>query len=474
MTWECSEVQERLDDYRIRNLPGEDRAEIEAHMARCETCARFMATLEVVEEGVAESRMDPLARRRIAVSVSRGVDPSEAPRRSRRALVFAAAGAIAFAALVSAGVVLFGGKDGGVAKGLERGSEGASAVPVAGGGGPVGEAAGDRLEISEEVLEGRRVMRMVAGIDVWLSKDARAEGEVIGGGRAVVRLEEGAAVAVVGEHEPDASVEIAAPGGAVVEATGTIFAVEARDGEEVATVLEGTVEVSLVGAASSRILEGGAAMGLGGESTERLARAEEVDRYRAIAFGKGAPDSIAAPTERAGDGEARRHRISSEDVERMAREAILSSRLDEAGVLVDRVASEDPRSVSTRNLLAKLARAYRRARLYERAAATYRRLIEDFPGSEQADSGLVALAQIEMDALGRPSDALEHFQRYIETAPGGVLAEAAWAGKVRALFAMGEMERVGAQARRYLELYPAGSSAAQMRKMRDDASKAKR
>jgi TolA-binding protein len=152
-----------------------------------------------------------------------------------------------------------------------------------------------------------------------------------------------------------------------------------------------------------------------------------------------------------------------------ATRAIEERRFDDAARLVDEITRTNPGSAAGPELLSKLARAYRRAKLFRPAADAYRRLIAEFPGTNAAVNGLVALAQIEQDALGDPTAALLHFEQYLSSRPSGFLAEAARAGRVRALSRLGRSQSVIGATGEYLASHPGGVSSAEMYRRRGDA-----
>ncbi|MBU1239173.1 FecR domain-containing protein [Myxococcota bacterium] len=91
----------------------------------------------------------------------------------------------------------------------------------------------------------------------------------------------------------------------------------------------------------------------------------------------------------------------------------------------------------TAGTLMKKARELRAARKWREAAVAYGQLIKAFPSSAQANISRVSLGMIQLDHLGSPLPALRLFTRYLKNGGGGILAqEAAW-GKIRALKALG-------------------------------------
>jgi tetratricopeptide (TPR) repeat protein len=408
----CSALRERWDDYRISNLPVDEGRAIERHLEECAACRELTALLGAVEAAVEAVEMDPLTRRRIAVAVAA---PRTAPRaavsRPRLALGF---GALAAACAVCAAIAVWrADRNAGAPPKAAAKSSVAAAVaaiaPSAPRPEPVRIAAEERRYV--ELFEGTGLAVAPGSEVTQLRADARE-------GRFVLRR--GRVVAVIGPHEPGFRFVVATPSGAEIEARGTVFAVEvSADGAERARVLRGVVEVRAAGQHGTS-LAAGQEIALG-EPLAGAAAPEAIAADRALVFGEAGP----AP-EQARPGRS--------DVER-------------------------------REALARQARDYRRARRFEEAADAYARLIAQYPGSESATNGLVALGEIELDVLGAYDRAARHFERYLGLAPGGYLAEAAAAGRVRALSRAGQGAQAARCAGTYLGAYPDGPNAAEMRRI---------
>lgn len=139
--------------------------------------------------------------------------------------------------------------------------------------------------------------------------------------------------------------------------------------------------------------------------------------------------------------------------------------------LADRgpVDSVPPVAPPTVEQLSISAREHRLARRYDEACRDYQRLIETYPGTSAAGSGLVALGQLNLGPRHRPDDALLHFDAYLDTFRDGDLAEDARAGRVRALAALEQTAEVAAAAGEYLQLHPGGSARAEVLHFRADA-----
>ncbi len=88
----------------------------------------------------------------------------------------------------------------------------------------------------------------------------------------------------------------------------------------------------------------------------------------------------------------------------------------------------------------------------------YERLYSLYPDRDAAVNGLVSMAQIKQAFLSDPAGAVHYYDRYLQRRPQGTLAEAAAAGKVRALYHMGHWQEVVEASKRYMQLYSGGPS----------------
>jgi hypothetical protein len=95
------------------------------------------------------------------------------------------------------------------------------------------------------------------------------------------------------------------------------------------------------------------------------------------------------------------------------------------------------------------------------ALSLYRKLRNAYPASPEARTVLVTMGKLELD-LSQPSRALTSFESYLQG--GGPLAPEAFAGKVRALRALGREAQERAAIREYLARYPNGFEAPMLKK----------
>jgi transmembrane sensor len=99
------------------------------------------------------------------------------------------------------------------------------------------------------------------------------------------------------------------------------------------------------------------------------------------------------------------------------------------------------------------------------AVAPLRKLMDRYPSDTRAPLAAFTLARILLDDLGRPNEAAEVFSKARKAWPGGPLAVDALAREVEARSRAGQMDRARELASQYLDRYPKGRHAANMRKI---------
>jgi hypothetical protein len=90
---------------------------------------------------------------------------------------------------------------------------------------------------------------------------------------------------------------------------------------------------------------------------------------------------------------------------------------------------------------------------FDAAAAQYESLRQTYPNSPEAFTVLVSLAELQVDRLGSPEQALRNLDRYLD-AGGATLAEEARQVRIRALRALGERSREATAIEEFLRAYP--------------------
>lgn len=110
------------------------------------------------------------------------------------------------------------------------------------------------------------------------------------------------------------------------------------------------------------------------------------------------------------------------------------------------------------------ARSLRAAGEHARAAKAYEALIAAHPDAPAATAALIAVGQLYLGKLGDPASALRSFDRYLQRAPAGPLAEEAAHGRIDALRRLGRAADERAAIAEFLDRYPASSYADGLRK----------
>ena len=121
----------------------------------------------------------------------------------------------------------------------------------------------------------------------------------------------------------------------------------------------------------------------------------------------------------------------------------------------DRPANEsEPSPAAQRGAGDMLAEAHKlmRAGRFDAAAAEYQALRRAYAGSPEASTVLVSLAELQVDRLGSPKQALQSLERYFEDGDGALVEEARRV-RIRALRALGDT-REGAAIEEFLQAHP--------------------
>jgi hypothetical protein len=117
------------------------------------------------------------------------------------------------------------------------------------------------------------------------------------------------------------------------------------------------------------------------------------------------------------------------------------------------------------------ARERRAARDWAGAAAAYRRLVNDHGGSAEAQSARVALGNLLLDQLGDAAGALQVLDDCLARQRGGVLAEEASLGRIRALRKLGRTAVEASAIRDHLQRFPRSLEAATLRQRFDQLAR---
>jgi TolA-binding protein len=97
------------------------------------------------------------------------------------------------------------------------------------------------------------------------------------------------------------------------------------------------------------------------------------------------------------------------------------------------------------------------ARDWTSASSRYQDILKHYPKSPESTAVLVSLAKIELRRLGRPKEALDHYQIYQNRAPNGPMAEEALFGIALSYRQLGEKNLELKTLRTFVERYPLSS-----------------
>jgi len=210
-----------------------------------------------------------------------------------------------------------------------------------------------------------------------------------------------------------------------------------------------------------------------------LARGEHVpERARMLAAGESivvrepatpSPAIPAAPpSETPAEDEVVRPHVPARDVApRRWRELADAGDYREAWRALDEVGMSREVRASDPEELLSLADVARRSGHAARAEEPLTELLRRFPDDPAAALGAFTLGRLRADQLGRPADAAEAFERALRSSLPSTLVPDALARLALARRDAGQPERARADAARYLERFPSGPRAAEMRAIVD-------
>lgn len=429
----CKQIEVVIAAYTADELPADERAAIAVHLDLCESCRELAEVWAAIPTAVRQAELEPLPDRveRRLLSEAGDERPVGAVARPMRRLAVGVALAAAVALALGAALWLALGSDGTPDVVAVGGETASTPVPAPGHGQDVQT----RVAIDSA---GRRVLEPGLGAKLVLDHSALAELDVDTDQPRIARvcLEHGYAAIEMFPTDRELELVVETPAGTVV-ARQALFSLEVASAKTAwVRVIEGFVETTDADGAETVSAGQQAIIGHGGATP---ASREDLDRDLAFLEGSGSASARVA-----GD----------------AFGAAGSQHASDVGIA---------RTDGSVEGLLRQARAYRRARDFDRAAATYQRLINTYPGSATATNCLVALGQMELGSMGRAGAALSHFEAYLAEAPTGVLAEEARAGRVRAQTRLARSRGVIRAATDYLQQHPDGRAVPEMLRRRGDA-----
>ena len=500
-----------------------EAASYEHHLAECKQCRAERRSLEALASGDGPNeKLDDIARRRYVDEVLGRLDEpihreeqlgAGAVGQSRRS-TFKIAIPIAVAAAVALVIIVAvtRGEGEGVDLGLaeEPTAVTGRVVLVTGDSGAapavaVGEqiASGGRLVCGS----GRTVLSLPTGVTISLAAQSTATARRLDDEALEIELDQGALLASATPGRDGPPFRVITRRGTVT-VTGTVLAVEDTGDQIEVRVIRGQVSIDDEVGRQPRSVGPAEATKLGQAVVRPAGQEESATAWKTIAAfdlldpGAGAVldvRSIPAGAEVSIDGvslgrtpvmaavraghrkleltldgrEPVREFVDVSDGDAVARvydlhqvERAVAALADDAGTSNGAREVAATPAADPADLLAR-AQESRSARDWAGAARAYRELIRRFPGSAQASSALVSLAQIELSKLGKHGKALKRFDSYLSRHPGGPLALEALLGKARALRAMGRVVEERAVLERFLEQFPRALQAREARRRLD-------
>lgn len=380
--------------------------------------------------------------------------------RRRRAVLFAASGVVAAAAAFA--LLVLRHPDAAPAASVAVPVVPTARLEYAAGSVEVGgkaAQAGARVALGAEVkaVAAPACLELESRMHLCLASGSRAQLTAIGGRIRRVDLLEGR-VAVALDPLPRGERLSIVARGVWSSAVGTAFTVAILPNGQTETVVhEGKVAVgaelggNIVGlhrvgtASAAGVTEGALADHAATQTPEWLALARVSERpiEGEGAQGSGEEHAAVAPAEPAP----------------VAPKRVLPSRP------VPPAASEAPQVERSASDWLRIARQALRDHQWSSAASAYLALLAAAPGSAEAHTSLVSLANLEIDRLGEPMSGLAHAQQYLSTG-GGPLASEAWLAQIRAYRKMGRSELEATSIDTFLSRFPGAMESADLRRRR--------
>ncbi|MBN2527463.1 MAG: FecR domain-containing protein [Deltaproteobacteria bacterium] len=298
---------------------------------------------------------------------------------------------------------------------------------------------------------------------VWGTEHALVNLNILSNELTRIELIQGRIVVEVTKRKAGEKFEVVGPGG-VVEVVGTIFSVEVDDlGVQHVRVLRGKVKVNNKRSGKTSVVSKNHQLTIGDDKGSVIASKQELDSDREL-MGTLKANIRSAQAGNNGSRGAAKDKSSrtEQNATKLAQKAIKEKRLGEARRHIEEAQQSDTQSQDVPDLLARLARAYRQQQNYAAAEAIYKQLIGDYSRTTAAQNAMVALAQLELNALGKPNVALAYFDTYLASVPSGYLSETALIGKARALRQIGNDSALFQTSNNYLAKFGKGSFASEM------------
>jgi hypothetical protein len=233
----------------------------------------------------------------------------------------------------------------------------------------------------------------------------------------------------------------------LVEVKGTVFSVERKGDHLRVEVLRGSVAVTAPG--SPAVTIGAGEFVELPETTRNPLDHESARRIRELLGEPSPARNTPAPAETV-PPEA----VEQEPPQQSSKKTTMTTKKNKL----------TPSELPSPGELIRQARACRTSGDWQCAAERYRRVRADYPGRPEAATALVALAGIELDQLGRPAIAFEHYRQYLGRGGKGALAVEARYGVCRALKALGRKDEERQALEDFVAKHPSGVHASAVNK----------
>jgi TolA-binding protein len=234
------------------------------------------------------------------------------------------------------------------------------------------------------------------------------------------------------------NLEVAVPDGTIT-VKGTVFIVEARGQTSSVEVVKGAVSVMprKSNRPSSEKLDAGRSFSFRENRTTKRVRKDKDNLLELLGI---------SPESEVGD------KVEDELASMEAEPADGEEAEDKSLKTADMV--RRPAEPASPAVLFKAARACRAKKDWDCAAENYSKVIKHYPNRPDSVTTMVPLAQILLENLKRPAQALDYFRRYQKKKPRGGLGQEALFGECTALKKLGRTKQERRCLERYVELYP--------------------
>lgn len=467
-----------LCDQVMMHVPSQEDAgfafpsELLTHIEACPDCRALVDTKIAVIRLMSTVRIDPIVERRLQVHIQSRSRTAQTGNRQAYAPLFAvASAAFSLVLLVSVGsAFLFPApsKDETVpSRSNTTKSEPALATAVQ-------KSPSFPRSDSVETAARDKSLILSQGASLWMKKGTDMEVLNDTEHLAKTRMKTGRIIVDIRRHPMGFRFVVETPS-AEVEALGTVFSVAvAASGEETVRVVESAVVVRPKNGKEPVVVSAGEQLILG---ISAAAKADEEDLQNDLALVRSielpeadvVPNALPAPALSPKlEKLVPMNEATTAWTDRVAA-AIEQGALDEAELLLKQASGRaDDEQM---RLMFKLAGAYRSRRQYDRTVSVYEHLVAAYPERDATINTLVSIAQIKQGFLRDPAGAIFYYDKYLKKRPHGVLAEAASAGKVRALFNLRQWQDVLEASDLYLHAFPSGISSTEMRQKESQAQK---